>query len=120
MQLWGWLRFCVEGASRPWCSNALPFVYGFVQREYWGLGLFAYWRPKQAPNFALAAPVLVLTACGVACSVRGAFRQHLDVAAAFGKVKPQELLEEEQQASAAGRLMMRLGCSPRIVNPAGG
>jgi len=107
LQLWAWLRFCVEGlggASRPWCSDTLPFVYGFVQREYWGLGPLAFWRPEQAPNFALAAPVLLLTACGVACSVRGAARRRLDVAAAFSQAKPRELVMEEQQASACRAL----------------
>ncbi|GAA5860133.1 hypothetical protein JCM8547_009195 [Rhodosporidiobolus lusitaniae] len=45
---------------RPWCDSALGLSYGWIQREYWDIGLFKYWRPLQLPNFLLAAPVLAL------------------------------------------------------------
>ena len=97
LQLWAWFRFCVEGVTRPWCANVPPFVYSFIQKEYWGLGMFAYWRPEQVPNFALAAPVVLLTACGVVCAVRGAAAQQLELASAYRQAKPQELVAEERQ-----------------------
>eukprot|EP00793_Prasinoderma_coloniale_P001945 PRCOL_00002453-RA len=58
--------FC-EGASgtveavRPWCARwPLTSAYGFIQAQYWGQGLFSFWRPEQLPNFAMAAPALLL------------------------------------------------------------
>ena len=100
LQLWAWLRFCVEGDGRPWCRSTLPFVYSFVQREYWGLGPLSFWRREQAPNFALAAPVLLLTACGVVCAVRGARSRQSELEEAQRGARPRELLLAEQQARA--------------------
>ncbi|GAX77840.1 hypothetical protein CEUSTIGMA_g5282.t1 [Chlamydomonas eustigma] len=54
-----------DGLWRPWCSEALPRIYSFVQEHYWGIGWFKYWRLEQAPNFLLASPALMLTWCGV-------------------------------------------------------
>ncbi|PNG99104.1 GPI mannosyltransferase 2, partial [Tetrabaena socialis] len=53
------------GWPRPWCSSRVPYVYGFVQAQYWGVGLFRYWTLQQLPNFLLAAPVLLLSAVGL-------------------------------------------------------
>eukprot|EP01062_Namystynia_karyoxenos_P050363 TRINITY_DN39101_c0_g1_i1.p1 TRINITY_DN39101_c0_g1~~TRINITY_DN39101_c0_g1_i1.p1 ORF type:complete len:324 (+),score=102.73 TRINITY_DN39101_c0_g1_i1:443-1414(+) len=65
-----------RGALGPeqlrWCAAPLPSLYGHVQREYWGGGVFAYWRLKQAPNFLLALPVLLLTAAAARAEVRRA------------------------------------------------
>ena len=55
--------YCDEvGGGAPYCalSAVVPRVYGHVQREYWGVSLFGYYEARQAPNFALAAPALVL------------------------------------------------------------
>lgn len=43
-----------------WCDNELGISYGYIQAEYWGVGLFKYWEPKQIPNFLLAAPMFTL------------------------------------------------------------
>ncbi|KAG8987925.1 ER membrane glycoprotein subunit of the GPI transamidase complex-like protein [Tulasnella sp. JGI-2019a] len=66
-QYYAYAQFCTpsfsDGASsklRPWCSNWLPLIYPFVQRQYWNVGFFRYWEMSQVPNFILAAPVLVL------------------------------------------------------------
>ncbi len=66
-QRFGYVQLCGPEAPtpRPWCTaGGLPSVYAFVQGEYWGVGLFRYWQVKQLPNFALAAPALVLAALG--------------------------------------------------------
>jgi Mannosyltransferase (PIG-V) len=97
LQLWAWLRFCAEGEGRPWCRSVPPFVYSFVQQEYWGLGPLSFWRREQAPNFALAAPVLLLTACGVVCAVRGARSRQSELEEAQRGARPRELLLAEQQ-----------------------
>ena len=52
-------------APRPWCAARLPNAYGFVQKEYWGVGFLSYYELKQLPNFLLAAPALLLSAWGV-------------------------------------------------------
>ena len=59
MQLYGWRSFCKGNYQppRPWCSNKLPYLYGFVQSEYWGLGMFRYWRPEQVRTKRVAGRV---------------------------------------------------------------
>jgi phosphatidylinositol glycan class V len=37
-------------------------LYGFVQKHYWGIGFLSFWDLRQLPNFALAAPMLLLVA----------------------------------------------------------
>ncbi|KAJ2546097.1 ER membrane glycoprotein subunit of the GPI transamidase complex-like protein [Coemansia sp. RSA 1933] len=49
---------------RPYCSGAAT-VYGFVQGHYWDNGFLRYYTPNQIPNFALAAPMVVLSVCGL-------------------------------------------------------
>ncbi|BGP34421.1 ER membrane glycoprotein subunit of the GPI transamidase complex-like protein [Rhodotorula toruloides] len=54
--------FCSDPSSlRPWCSQGFGFSYGWIQSEYWDVGLFRYWTLLQVPNFFLAAPVLALS-----------------------------------------------------------
>lgn len=45
-----------------WCEQRLPDLYAHVQSQYWGVGLFQYYTWWQLPNFALAAPALLLCA----------------------------------------------------------
>ncbi|KDO24348.1 hypothetical protein SPRG_10425 [Saprolegnia parasitica CBS 223.65] len=50
--------------DRPWCASVVPNIsamYMFIQKEYWGVGPFAYYELKQIPNFALATPMLLLS-----------------------------------------------------------
>ena len=74
------------------------------------MGLFRYFRPEQAPNFALALPVLALTAAGVAAYARAepwrAATLGLLVEARQGK--PRELRALEQQARARRAAVRRV------------
>lgn len=69
--------------SRAWCGAEgaspplVPGMYGFIQAEYWNVGLLRYYEAKQIPNFALAAPILTITFAGVAAY---AVRSRLGVA----------------------------------------
>lgn len=49
----------LSGEGR-WCNSSIPLVYGHVQAQYWRVGLFKYFEPKQIPNFGLALPSLLL------------------------------------------------------------
>jgi phosphatidylinositol glycan class V len=51
-QWYGYLSFCsdVEAAEQPpWCHDRVPYLYGYVQKHYWGVGLFSYYQLKQVP-----------------------------------------------------------------------
>jgi hypothetical protein len=47
-----YLAHCLPGSSGAgvappppaWCSSRLPSVYGFIQREYWDVGLLRFFR----------------------------------------------------------------------------
>jgi len=111
-QLWAWLRFCV-GTTRPWCTRMHPSIYSFVQAHYWGLGLFKYYRWEQLPNFALAAPVLAFTWCGVAAYVRADPRRArtlglLPPPSRSERLKPAELAALERQTPEAAARQRRL------------
>ncbi|VDC03637.1 unnamed protein product [Peniophora sp. CBMAI 1063] len=64
-----YLIFCGDGplhdSRPPWCSDTIPSIYGHVQVKYWNNGFLRYWTLGQAPNIALAVPVLtvVLSFC---------------------------------------------------------
>ena len=88
-------------SDRPWCDSVFPNVsamYGFIQREYWNVGLFRYYEPKQvscrskiqgtiaaemikAPNFLLAMPMSTLSLHGAWCYFFGGVKawRSLDV-----------------------------------------
>jgi phosphatidylinositol glycan class V len=43
-----------------WCHQTFPFIYSFIQGKYWSVGFLKYWELPQIPNFAMAAPPLLL------------------------------------------------------------
>eukprot|EP00873_Tetraselmis_striata_P023555 jgi/Tetstr1/443819/TSEL_003273.t1 len=61
-QWYGFRSFCGAGVdpdeAPPWCADTVPYLYGYVQRHYWGVGFLTYYQPQQIPNFALALPIL--------------------------------------------------------------
>ncbi|OCF31134.1 hypothetical protein I317_07883 [Kwoniella heveanensis CBS 569] len=69
-QWYAYESFCGSAAKsegvepRPWCASKVPFVYGFVQAEYWNIGLFNYWTSAQLPNILLAGPIFVISYLG--------------------------------------------------------
>ncbi|KAK9806200.1 hypothetical protein WJX72_005101 [[Myrmecia] bisecta] len=68
-QYHGYTTFCggLRGDSSllpSWCNTRLPYLYGYIQANYWGVGFFRYYQLKQLPNFFLAAPVLFLPKSG--------------------------------------------------------
>eukprot|EP01094_Clydonella_sp_ATCC50884_P025858 TRINITY_DN6941_c0_g1_i1.p1 TRINITY_DN6941_c0_g1~~TRINITY_DN6941_c0_g1_i1.p1 ORF type:complete len:514 (-),score=159.43 TRINITY_DN6941_c0_g1_i1:32-1573(-) len=57
--------YCVGGPApeaSPWCEHALPDIYRYVQARYWNVGFLRYYTLNNIPNFALAAPVLGISA----------------------------------------------------------
>jgi len=68
-QWYGFRSFCGAGVdpdeAPPWCADTVPYLYGYVQRHYWGVGFLTYYQPQQIPNFALALPILAWSASGI-------------------------------------------------------
>ncbi len=144
-QAWAWRRFCAGApwgdTPRPWCAARPAWIYTFVQDHYWcvvrlhsslhsgyiqadihaecarrDVGFLRYWRAAQIPNFALAAPVLLLTAAGVAAYVRADARRALTLGLITldrPQGKPQELTALEEQARKhirCGACAMHIAC----------
>ncbi|BBN03197.1 GPI mannosyltransferase 2 [Marchantia polymorpha subsp. ruderalis] len=62
-QTYGYFQLChdqIRSPPRPWCKSPLPYLYGFVQSQYWQVGFLRYFQLKQLPNFLLASPMLSL------------------------------------------------------------
>jgi GPI mannosyltransferase 2 len=63
-QYHAYLSFCHNSSSPPeWCHRTLPFIYSYVQAQYWGVGFLHYWEISQLPNFILGAPPFILLIC---------------------------------------------------------
>jgi len=65
LHLWnGYRQHCasVSNDLRPkWCESEYPNIYAHVQKSFWNIGFLHYFTANQLPNFALAAPILVLS-----------------------------------------------------------
>lgn len=50
-QWYGFRSFCGAGVdpdeAPPWCADTVPYLYGYVQRHYWGVGFLTYYQPQQ-------------------------------------------------------------------------
>ena len=61
-QVYGWWSFCLprDNPGRPgWCSNTVPYLYGYVQRKHWNVGLLRFYTWRQVgPNGTLACGAL--------------------------------------------------------------
>lgn len=49
-----------DSEASPWCEQPFSLSYSYIQSHYWNVGFMRYYEWKQLPNFALAAPILVL------------------------------------------------------------
>lgn len=56
-QVEAYTRLCPH---KPFCSNALPLAYSYVQAKYWNNGLFSYWTVQQIPNFVISLPIYIV------------------------------------------------------------
>ncbi|OCF73752.1 hypothetical protein I204_05596 [Kwoniella mangroviensis CBS 8886] len=67
IQWYAYQSFCYqnEGPGRPWCESGLPFVYGFVQKEYWNIGFLNYWTIPNIPNILLPLPIFLTSVLGI-------------------------------------------------------
>uniref|UniRef100_A0A5S6QSS5 GPI mannosyltransferase 2 n=1 Tax=Trichuris muris TaxID=70415 RepID=A0A5S6QSS5_TRIMR len=43
-----------------WCHNLVPLSYGVIQKRYWNVGLFGYYKWRKLPCFLLSLPTLCL------------------------------------------------------------
>ncbi|PSC76827.1 GPI mannosyltransferase 2 isoform A [Micractinium conductrix] len=67
MQVHAYLAHCAgAGNDAPrWCTARLPSVYGFIQKQYWDVGLLRFYRdPARLPMVLMSAPVAWLSIGG--------------------------------------------------------
>jgi GPI mannosyltransferase 2 len=72
--IYGYSLYCNDVKS-PYCSALFPNIYNYIQKEYWNVGLFLYWEPKQIPNFLLAMPMILISVTGIAKYLKADFRR---------------------------------------------
>ena len=61
-QRFGHQQFCRStaggsGGVPTWCAARLPYLYGYVQSHYWGVGFLRYFRFQQVHSLAACPPV---------------------------------------------------------------
>ncbi|KAG0055911.1 hypothetical protein BGZ83_007034 [Gryganskiella cystojenkinii] len=83
VQAYGYALYCSGQFSsldaRPWCNKPIPLIYSFVQDFYWNVGFLRYYEIKQIPNFAMAAPMIILSASGIYYYVKYDLRRALSL-----------------------------------------
>lgn len=63
-----------------WCDGRSPwfYLYGYVQRKHWNVGFLRYFTIQQIPNFLLAAPILIISLCGVSTWIAHSWKEYLN------------------------------------------
>jgi hypothetical protein len=87
----------------PWSPLPPLGVYSSLQARYWNVGVFRYFTLAQAPNFLLAAPVLMAAVLGCLMWVSAAAAS----AAAASVEAPAEVTKSATAAAVAERLRVR-------------
>jgi phosphatidylinositol glycan class V len=65
--LWSFNLYCspdLAGDRHEWCSS-FSSIYPFIQKEFWGVSLFEYWRSSNIPYFLLMIPALTVSVYGI-------------------------------------------------------
>ncbi|ODV80868.1 glycosyltransferase family 76 protein [Suhomyces tanzawaensis NRRL Y-17324] len=63
MNVYNYLLFCPERGS--WCNRTVPLLFGYAQREYWGVGFLVYWSVNNIPNFLFATPTILIHSAAI-------------------------------------------------------
>lgn len=48
------------GEQPEWCFNQIPVSYSAIQKKYWDVEVFGYWKLRKLPLFAIAFPALYI------------------------------------------------------------
>ncbi|KAH7441947.1 hypothetical protein KP509_03G063400 [Ceratopteris richardii] len=103
-QTFGYMKLCwreeshMEGNyARPWCSNRLPYLYGYVQSHYWNVGFLRYFEAKQLPNFLLASPILSLAVASFISYVHHRPRFCLTLGLWIHQPVPERVVDKDEQ-----------------------
>lgn len=100
-QVFGFMKLCwkeKEGTyDRPWCNNTLPYLYGFVQSNYWDVGFLRYFQLKQLPNFLLASPMLSLAVGSIVYYIRHRPKLFFTLGLCLNSAESASILYEDKQ-----------------------
>ncbi|KAH0559613.1 hypothetical protein GP486_003871 [Trichoglossum hirsutum] len=66
-----YLAYCGDENDRPWCKQAVPSIYAWVQDHYWNVGFMRYWTFSNLPLFLLAGPALLIMGLSAAWALYG-------------------------------------------------
>ncbi|XP_053212038.1 GPI mannosyltransferase 2-like [Panonychus citri] len=64
---------------KDFCASMISIPYTFVQKKYWSIGLFKYYRLKQIPNFLIASPMIYICSWIVCKYLQLNGKQFLDI-----------------------------------------
>lgn len=52
--------YCLNpSTTRVWCDSLFGSSYSHLQKEYWNVGLFEYWRLEKLPDISVSIPVYI-------------------------------------------------------------
>ncbi|KAI8972719.1 GPI mannosyltransferase 2 [Pilobolus umbonatus] len=106
-QYYAYTVFCV--LDRPWCSNRIPLLYSFVQKEYWDVGFMKYYQIKEIPNFLLASPIIVISILGLKTFIEHNPTRFLSIGT-LNSPTDEDKLEESSYFSDSLAVYMYLWC----------
>lgn len=69
---WSYNLYChpaLTAARHDWCDS-FSSIYPFIQKRFWNVAPFAYWKSTNIPYFLLMLPALIVSVYGISSVLR--------------------------------------------------